>query len=221
MVAYLPVMISAAMLESYLLPSTMPGGRSGEAIPHSGSSWQAYFGYFVTRTFKFGRPNSSVSVLSHIDSGSSVRSPWVGQTVCCSVSFRGDFIAGKMRRQALVTLLAWPAALMLGNRLLQIFDRVGQSRGRVGCFIRVAEVQSQLVRVVDITFAAVAKALLHQLVEGQLILITLLLQLRDLSRPSSAMRYLVGAVAQRAALSTGRSSCSFESDARSFMMPTL
>lgn len=92
---------------------------------------------------------------------------------------RGDFIARKVGRQALVAFFAGLAAFMFGNRLLLVLDRVGQSACRVGRFIGVAQIQPQLVGIVNVTFAPVAKPLLHQFVEGQLVFVTLLLELLD------------------------------------------
>ena len=82
-----------------------------------------------------------------------------------------------MGRQAFVTLLAKPAALVLGNRLLLILHGLGQSQGRIGRLVRVAKIQTQLIGVAQVAFAPVAKPLLHQSVEGQLVLVTLLREL--------------------------------------------
>ena len=91
-------MISAATLESYLSPSTMPRGRSGEVIPQSGAPAQAYFGYTVTRTLRFGRPNSRVSV----------RSTWIPRQQGSLTMRRADrdFVAN-LRRDFITWKTAW------------------------------------------------------------------------------------------------------------------
>ena len=68
---------------------------------------------------------------------------------------------------------------MLGDRLLQVFHGVGQAERCIGGFVRVAKVQSKLVRIVDVAFAAVAKSLLHQFIKGQFVFIALLREFFD------------------------------------------
>ena len=84
-----------------------------------------------------------------------------------------------MGGQAFVTLLAGPAALVFGDRLFQFLHGLGQSQGRVGRLGRVAKIHTQLVGVLQVPFAPIAEPLLHQPVEGQLVLVTLLLELCD------------------------------------------
>ena len=92
----------------------------------------------------------------------------------------GDhFVTRKVGWQAFIPFLGRLAALVLGNRLLQIFHRVGQAQRCVGRFVAVFEVQPQLVRVVQIAFAAIAKSSLQELIESQLEFFFLLLQQRD------------------------------------------
>ena len=49
-----------------------------------------------------------------------------------------------MGGQAFVTLAGRPVALVLGNRLLEIFHGIGQSPGRIGRLGRVAKTQTEL-----------------------------------------------------------------------------
>ena len=94
-------------------------------------------------------------------------------------NLRRDFIAWQVFRQLFVPLLARLATAVLGDDLLQVVHRLGQPQGCVGRFLRVAKVQSKLVRILDVAFAAIAKSLLHQLVKGQLVLVAFLRELLD------------------------------------------
>ena len=68
---------------------------------------------------------------------------------------------------------------MFGDRLLEFFDRVGQALRCIGGFVRVSKVDPQLVRIVDVAFAAFAERTLNQLVIGQFPFLFFLFQLRD------------------------------------------
>jgi hypothetical protein len=143
----------------------MPVGRSGEATPHSD---------FAFGTLKFQRFRAIPHRLRQ-------QGPLAVSRTRLHVSggIGGDFIAREMLRQPFVPLLARLATAMLGNHQLQVFDGVGQAERCIGGLVRVAQVQSKLVRIIDVTLAAVAKSLLHQFVVGQFILVSLLCKLLD------------------------------------------
>ena len=85
-----------------------------------------------------------------------------------------------MRREPFVPLLARFPAAVLRDRQLQVFNCLGQAECRIGGFVRVPQVQPKLVRVVEVTFTAVAKPLSQQFVVCEFVIVTLLRQLLDL-----------------------------------------
>ena len=96
---------------------------------------------------------------------------------------RFHFVTRQMLGQLLVAGPQTPPPRVLGNRLfdddlgLRFGNGLGQSRGRVGRGVAVAEVDLQLIRVFQISLAAALKGPLQEFGEGQLQLLMLLLQL--------------------------------------------
>jgi len=108
------------------------------------------------------------------------RQAYLGYLVTRTLSFgrSSSSVSGQVFRQLFVPLFARLATAVLGDDL-RVVHRLGQPEGCVGRFRRVAEVQSQLVRILKVAFAPIAKSPLHQFVEGQLVLVAFLRELFD------------------------------------------
>jgi hypothetical protein len=81
-----------------------------------------------------------------------------------------------MLRQAFIALLAGLATSVSRDEI-GFFDRFVQSSCCIGRFVRIAKIQSQLIRIVDVPLAVVPKTLLQQLVVRKLQALVVLRQL--------------------------------------------
>ena len=73
-----------------------------------------------------------------------------------------DFLARQVSRQPFVTLLARLATFVRRDDV-RFFDRFGQAIRRIGRFIRIPEVEPQLIRIVNVCSLLAAKRSCHSL----------------------------------------------------------